>query len=151
MNPAATITHLEMRIDVLHTLQHPDVRGDVFASADYGATKRAMASPLGQLHCGCGWAVANSDRAGVDGTGVADIAQEMGCSTGVLMHYYSSKAQLLLFAKNLLFDRVYDKVAKARRETRAWRNSPPWPARCSRWTPALLIAGECLPLSMAWP
>ena len=53
-------------------------------------------------------------RMGVERAGIAEIAREMGCSTGVVMHYHASKAELLLFAKNLLFDTVYDRVAQAR-------------------------------------
>ncbi len=53
-------------------------------------------------------------RMGVERAGIAEIAREMGCSTGVIMHYHATKAELLLFAKNLLFDRVYDRVAQVR-------------------------------------
>lgn len=53
-------------------------------------------------------------RLGIERAGIADIARELGYSTGVLMHYYRSKEQLLFFAKNLLFDRVYERVQQAR-------------------------------------
>ncbi len=53
-------------------------------------------------------------RMGVERAGIAEIAREMGCSTGVIMHYHATKAELLLFAKNLFFDRVYDRVVEAR-------------------------------------
>lgn len=51
-------------------------------------------------------------RSGLERVGIADVAREMGCSTGVLMHYYASKAQMLLFAKNLLFDRAYERMKR---------------------------------------
>lgn len=55
-------------------------------------------------------------KAGVERAGIADIAREMKCSTGVLMHYFESKAQMLLYAKNLLFDHVYAAVQTAGEE-----------------------------------
>ncbi len=46
-------------------------------------------------------------RLGLGGTGLADIAREMGYTTGVLRHYFENKDELLLFTKNLFFDRAY--------------------------------------------
>jgi AcrR family transcriptional regulator len=52
-------------------------------------------------------------RRGLEHTSLADIAREIGNSTGVLRHYFSDKAELLLFAKNLLFDRSYQRAKEA--------------------------------------
>ena len=52
-------------------------------------------------------------RRGLERTSLADIAREIGNSTGVLRHYFSDKAELLLFAKNLLFDRSYQRAKEA--------------------------------------
>jgi AcrR family transcriptional regulator len=43
-------------------------------------------------------------RLGLSETSLADIAREMGYTTGVLRHYFSDKEELLLYAKNYLFD-----------------------------------------------
>lgn len=45
-------------------------------------------------------------RLGIANAGLADIAREMGYTTGVLRHYFEDKEDLLLFAKNMLFDRA---------------------------------------------
>ena len=45
-------------------------------------------------------------RLGLDRASLADIAREMGYTTGILRHYFADKDELLLFAKNQLFDRV---------------------------------------------
>jgi AcrR family transcriptional regulator len=49
-------------------------------------------------------------RLGIANAGLADIAREMGYTTGVLRHYFADKEQLLLFAKNLLFDRAHERA-----------------------------------------
>jgi AcrR family transcriptional regulator len=46
-------------------------------------------------------------KLGLARTSLADIAREMGYTTGVLRHYFVDKDELLLFAKNLLFDRSF--------------------------------------------
>ena len=51
-------------------------------------------------------------RMGIAKAGLADIAREMGCTTGVLSHYFSDKEQLLLFAKNYVFDRAFERAAR---------------------------------------
>lgn len=45
-------------------------------------------------------------RVGIARASLADIAREMGYTTGVLRHYFKDKEDLLLFAKNMLFDRA---------------------------------------------
>jgi AcrR family transcriptional regulator len=46
-------------------------------------------------------------RLGLANAGLAEIAREMGYTTGVLRHYFDDKEHLLLFAKNQLFDRAH--------------------------------------------
>jgi AcrR family transcriptional regulator len=52
-------------------------------------------------------------RLGLERTSLADIAREIGNTTGVLRHYFSDKAELLLYTKNLLFDRSYRRAKEA--------------------------------------
>lgn len=49
-------------------------------------------------------------KLGLTRTSLIDIAQEMGNTTGVLRHYFSDKDELLLYAKNMLFDRTHEKA-----------------------------------------
>src|ERR1700722_4200052 len=52
-------------------------------------------------------------RLGLERTSLADIAREIGNTTGVLRHYFADKDELLLFAKNLVFDRTYERAKGA--------------------------------------
>lgn len=52
-------------------------------------------------------------RLGLERTSLADIAREIGNTTGVLRHYFSDKDELLLYAKNLVFDRSFEKATSA--------------------------------------
>jgi len=52
-------------------------------------------------------------RQGLARTSLANIAREMGSTTGVLGHYFADKEELLLCAKNLLFDRQYQRASQA--------------------------------------
>ena len=52
-------------------------------------------------------------RVGLAQASMAQIAHEMGYTTGILRHYFIDKEQLLLYAKNLLFDRSYDEARSA--------------------------------------
>jgi AcrR family transcriptional regulator len=52
-------------------------------------------------------------RLGLERTSLADIAREIGNTTGVLRHYFTDKAELLLYAKNLAFDRSYVRAKEA--------------------------------------
>lgn len=52
-------------------------------------------------------------RLGIANAGLADIAREMGYTTGVLRHYFEDKEDLLLFAKNMLFDRASAQARQA--------------------------------------
>jgi AcrR family transcriptional regulator len=52
-------------------------------------------------------------KRGLARTSLADIAREMGYTTGVLRHYFADKDELLLCAKNLLFDRSYERARSA--------------------------------------
>ena len=52
-------------------------------------------------------------RLGLGRTSLADIAREMGYTTGVLRHYFADRDELLLYAKNLLFDRSYARAEGA--------------------------------------
>ncbi|MDR3512716.1 MAG: TetR family transcriptional regulator C-terminal domain-containing protein [Caulobacteraceae bacterium] len=47
-------------------------------------------------------------RNGLAATSLAEIAREMGYTTGVLRHYFLSKEELLFHAKNSLFDAAID-------------------------------------------
>jgi AcrR family transcriptional regulator len=49
-------------------------------------------------------------RLGIGRTSLADIASELGYTTGVLRHYFSDKDELLLYAKNMLFDRSHERA-----------------------------------------
>lgn len=52
-------------------------------------------------------------RTGLQRTSLSDIALELGVTTGVLRHYFRNKDELLLFAKNLLFDRASERERRA--------------------------------------
>jgi AcrR family transcriptional regulator len=52
-------------------------------------------------------------RRGLAQTSLAEISREMGYTTGILRHYFADKEELLLFAKNLLFDRSFEKARSA--------------------------------------
>jgi|SRR5579872_1036360 len=52
-------------------------------------------------------------RLGLVRASLSEIAREMGYTTGILRHYFIDKDQLLLAAKNLLFDRSYEKARSA--------------------------------------
>jgi len=51
--------------------------------------------------------------AGLQQTTLGDIAEEMGVTTGVLQHYFKNKDELLLFTKNLLLDRTFERQRTA--------------------------------------
>lgn len=50
-------------------------------------------------------------RLGLARATLADIAREMGNTTGVLRHYFTDKDDLLLYVKNVLFDEMHEKAA----------------------------------------
>lgn len=52
-------------------------------------------------------------RLGLAHTSLADIAREMGYTTGVLRHYFVDKEELLLYAKNMQFDRTHERARAA--------------------------------------
>jgi AcrR family transcriptional regulator len=52
-------------------------------------------------------------KLGLERTSLADIARELGNTTGVLRHYFSDKDELLFFAKNLSFNRSFSDAANA--------------------------------------
>lgn len=56
-------------------------------------------------------------RSGIANASLADIAREMGYTTGVLRHYFRDKEELLLFAKNTMFDRAHDRAVAAAEST----------------------------------
>jgi len=45
-------------------------------------------------------------RHGLKAASLANIASELGCTTGTLQHYFPNKSELLRFAKDTLFDRA---------------------------------------------
>ncbi len=50
---------------------------------------------------------------GLEGASLRTIAREAGCSTGVLVHYFEDKEDLLGFAMTLAFDRLRTRLRKA--------------------------------------
>jgi AcrR family transcriptional regulator len=52
-------------------------------------------------------------RVGLDRTSLNDIARQLGYTTGVLRHYFHDKEELLLFTKNMLFDKLFDQMRSA--------------------------------------
>jgi AcrR family transcriptional regulator len=52
-------------------------------------------------------------RLGLAQASMSEIARQMGYTTGILRHYFVDKEELLLFAKNLLFDRSHEKALSA--------------------------------------
>jgi AcrR family transcriptional regulator len=57
-------------------------------------------------------------REGLEALTVRAVAEEAGCSTGALVHYFSDKEELLLFAFRTVADRVGRRVAKVETRTR---------------------------------
>src|SRR5919107_3298082 len=56
-------------------------------------------------------------REGLEALTVRAVAEEAGCSTGALVHYFSDKEDLLLFAFRTVADRVGRRVAKVETRT----------------------------------
>jgi AcrR family transcriptional regulator len=52
-------------------------------------------------------------RLGLARASLAEIAREMGYTTGILRHYFANKEELLLYAKNLLWDRSFEQARSA--------------------------------------
>src|ERR1700734_1614107 len=52
-------------------------------------------------------------RRGLAMASLSEISREMGYTTGILRHYFADKDELLLFAKNTLFDRSFEKARTA--------------------------------------
>lgn len=52
-------------------------------------------------------------RIGFNNASLAHIASEMGYTTGVLRHYFTDKEELLLYAKNYLFDGLFARAQAA--------------------------------------
>jgi TetR/AcrR family transcriptional repressor of bet genes len=61
------------------------------------------------------WRLAS--REGLEAVTVRGVAQEAGCSTGALVHYFADKEDLLLFAFRTIADRVMRRVATAEEAT----------------------------------
>jgi AcrR family transcriptional regulator len=78
------------------------------------------------------WRLAS--REGLEAVTVRAVAEEAGCSTGALVHYFADKEELLLFAFRAVADRVMRRVAAAEERTTD-------PLELAR---AMLV--ECLPL-----
>jgi AcrR family transcriptional regulator len=56
-------------------------------------------------------------RQGLEGITVRGVAEEAGCSTGALVHYFRDKEELLLFAFRTVADRVGRRLAEAEERT----------------------------------
>lgn len=52
-------------------------------------------------------------RLGLARSSLAEIAREMGYTTGVLQHYFTDRNELLLFSKNFLFDGSHERAKAA--------------------------------------
>jgi len=52
-------------------------------------------------------------REGLDRTSMRAIAQEMGCTTGVVTHYFRDKQELILFALNQVTERLKTAMEQA--------------------------------------
>jgi len=52
-------------------------------------------------------------RLGIAQTSLSEISREMGYTTGILRHYFADKEELLLYAKNLFFDRSFERARAA--------------------------------------
>jgi TetR/AcrR family transcriptional regulator, transcriptional repressor of bet genes len=61
------------------------------------------------------WRLASRD--GLEAVTVRGVADEAGCSTGALVHYFADKEDLLLFAFRTVADRVMRRVAAAEEAT----------------------------------
>jgi TetR/AcrR family transcriptional repressor of bet genes len=61
------------------------------------------------------WRLASRD--GLEAVTVRAVAEEAGCSTGALVHYFSDKEELLLFAFRTVADRVMRRVAATEART----------------------------------
>ena len=71
------------------------------------------------------WRLASSD--GLEAVTVRRVAEEAGCSTGAVVHYFADKEELLLLAFSTVADRVRTRLAEAAEQTtepldlvRAW-------------------------------
>ena len=56
-------------------------------------------------------------REGLEGITVRRVAEEAGCSTGALVHYFADKEELLLFAFRTVAERVQRRLARAEERT----------------------------------
>jgi AcrR family transcriptional regulator len=56
-------------------------------------------------------------REGLEAVTVRGVAEEAGCSTGALVHYFSDKEELLLFAFRTVADRVGRRLAASEERT----------------------------------
>jgi len=61
------------------------------------------------------WRLAS--REGLEAVTMRNVAEEAGCSTGALVHYFADKEELLLFAFRTVADRVMRRVAEAEEST----------------------------------
>jgi TetR/AcrR family transcriptional repressor of bet genes len=61
------------------------------------------------------WSIAS--REGLEAVTVRRVAEEAGCSTGALVHYFETKEELLLFAFRTVADRVGRRLAEAEERT----------------------------------
>ena len=61
------------------------------------------------------WRLAS--REGLEAVTVRRVAEEAGCSTGAVVHYFAGKEDLLLFAFSTVADRVRTRLAEAAERT----------------------------------
>ena len=74
---------------------------------DHDARREALAAAV--------WRLASRD--GLEAVTVRKVAEEAGWSTGALVHYFSDKEELMLFAFRIAADRVGRRVRKSDEQT----------------------------------
>ncbi|MBW2370498.1 MAG: TetR/AcrR family transcriptional regulator [Deltaproteobacteria bacterium] len=52
-------------------------------------------------------------RYGIERVAIKDIGFELGCTTGLIQHYFRNKEEILLFAKDFLYGKTVDRAKAA--------------------------------------
>ncbi|MCD0453332.1 TetR family transcriptional regulator C-terminal domain-containing protein [Actinocorallia sp. API 0066] len=58
------------------------------------------------------------ERVGLEGVTIREIAREAGCSTGILAHYFTDKADILVTAHRTAFGQVHRRIDAQRADAR---------------------------------
>src|ERR1700729_1374141 len=91
-------------------------------------------------------------RLGLERTTLADIARELGKTTGILRHYFANKYELLFYTKNLVFNRSFSRATEAASSAdglqalRAWAMEvmPVTPASIDRYKLLAMFDGSAI-------